>query len=96
MGFDHILVERSGAFATVTMNRPQRRNALSREHMLELIAAFGEIKATVPFVVRLDGTNDAAGRRLLAEANLPNVHSAATMNEAAEKVVALAAGGGGS
>ena len=61
-----------------------------------LIAAFGEIKPTVPFVVRLDGTNDAAGRRLLAEANLPNVHSAATMNEAAEKVVALAAGGGGS
>jgi len=57
-----------------------------------LIAAFGEIKPTVPFVVRLDGTNDKQGRRLLAEANLPNVHSAATMNEAAEKVVALAAG----
>ncbi len=57
-----------------------------------LIAAFGEIKPTVPFVVRLDGTNDEAGRRLLAEAELPNVHPAKTMNEAAEKVVALAAG----
>jgi len=57
-----------------------------------LIAAFGEIKPTVPFVVRLDGTNDEAGRRLLAEAALPNVHPAKTMNEAAEKVVALAAG----
>ena len=57
-----------------------------------LIAAFGEIKPTVPFVVRLDGTNDEAGRRLLAEAELPNVYAAATMNEAAEKVVALAAG----
>jgi succinyl-CoA synthetase beta subunit len=57
-----------------------------------LIAAFGEIKPTVPFVVRLDGTNDEEGRRLLAEADLPNVHPAKTMNEAAEKVVALAAG----
>src|SRR5690348_5714044 len=43
MGYEHILVERSGAFATITMNRPQRRNALSLEHMRELIAAFGEV-----------------------------------------------------
>ncbi|MGH3197652.1 MAG: enoyl-CoA hydratase-related protein [Streptosporangiaceae bacterium] len=43
MGFEHILVERSGEFATVTMNRPQRRNALSLEHMRELIAAFGDL-----------------------------------------------------
>lgn len=57
-----------------------------------LIAAFEEIRPEVPFVVRLDGTNDQEGRRLLKEANLPNVHSAATMNEAAETVVALAAG----
>jgi succinyl-CoA synthetase beta subunit len=56
-----------------------------------LIAAFGDIKPEVPFVVRLDGTNDVEGRRLLEEAALPNVHAARTMNEAAEKVVALAA-----
>src|SRR6201992_2602639 len=43
MGFEHIGVERSGDFATVTMNRPQRRNALSLEHMRELITAFGEV-----------------------------------------------------
>ena len=57
-----------------------------------LIAAFGDIKPSVPFVVRLDGTNDVEGRRLLSEAALPNVHAAHTLNEAAEKVVALAAG----
>jgi succinyl-CoA synthetase beta subunit len=57
-----------------------------------LIAAFEQIKPSVPFVVRLDGTNDAEGRRLLAEAALPNVYPAKTMNEAAERVVALAAG----
>jgi succinyl-CoA synthetase beta subunit len=56
-----------------------------------LIAAFDQIRPAVPFVVRLDGTNDVEGRELLQEAALPNVHSARTMNEAAEKVVALAA-----
>jgi succinyl-CoA synthetase beta subunit len=56
-----------------------------------LIAAFAEIKPSVPFVVRLDGTNDVEGRELLQRAALPNVYAARTMNEAAEKVVELAA-----
>ena len=56
-----------------------------------LIQAFDQIKPTVPFVVRLDGTNDVEGRQLLAEANLPNVHTESTMDGAAEKVVELAA-----
>jgi succinyl-CoA synthetase beta subunit len=55
-----------------------------------LVEAFNQISPTVPFVVRLDGTNDVEGRRILAEAQLPNVHTATTMNEAAEKVVELA------
>jgi succinyl-CoA synthetase beta subunit len=55
-----------------------------------LIEAFAQIKPEVPFVVRLDGTNDEEGRRLLAEADLPNVHTESTMNGAAEKVVELA------
>src|SRR5581483_507849 len=54
-----------------------------------LIEAFNQINPTVPFVVRLDGTNDVEGRALLAEANLPNVHSVATMDEAAQKIVEL-------
>ncbi|MBA3808542.1 MAG: ADP-forming succinate--CoA ligase subunit beta [Solirubrobacterales bacterium] len=62
------------------------------EVALGLIGAFEQIKPSVPFVVRLDGTNDAEGRRLLQEAALPNVHAATTMSEAAEMVVALAAG----
>ena len=56
-----------------------------------LIEAFEQIKPDVPFVVRLDGTNDKEGRALLAEATLPNVHTEATMLGAAEKVVELAA-----
>ena len=59
-----------------------------------LIEAFDVVKPRVPFVVRLDGTNDVAGRKLLAEASLPNVATAATMDEAAAKVVELAAAQG--
>lgn len=55
-----------------------------------LIEAFGQLKPTVPFVVRLDGTNDVAGRELLEQADLPNVTPAKTMLEAAQTVVALA------
>jgi succinyl-CoA synthetase beta subunit len=56
-----------------------------------LIEAFDQIKPVVPFVVRLDGTNDKEGRQLLAEANLPNVHTESTMDGAAAKVVEVAA-----
>jgi enoyl-CoA hydratase/carnithine racemase len=43
MEYTHVLVGRSGDFATITMNNPAKRNALSREHMRELIAAFTEV-----------------------------------------------------
>jgi succinyl-CoA synthetase beta subunit len=55
-----------------------------------LIEAFNQINPQVPFVVRLDGTNDVEGRQLLADANLPNVHTESTMLGAAKKVVELA------
>src|SRR5437868_7436170 len=41
--FRNILLDREGAIATVTMNRPERRNALSLEHLEELLACIGEI-----------------------------------------------------
>jgi succinyl-CoA synthetase beta subunit len=56
-----------------------------------LIEAFAQIKPTVPFVVRLDGTNDVEGRELLTEAALPGVYSESTMDAAAARVVELAA-----
>src|SRR4051794_16758115 len=55
-----------------------------------LIEAFNRIDVKVPFVVRLDGTNDEEGRKLLADANLPNVHIEPTMLGAAARVVELA------
>src|SRR3954464_10684696 len=58
-----------------------------------LIEAFSRIEPQVPFVVRLDGTNDEEGRRLLAEADLPGLHVEATMLDAAQRVVELSKSG---
>jgi enoyl-CoA hydratase/carnithine racemase len=41
-----VLVQRDGAVTTITMNRPRRRNALSRAFLLELTDAFREVAAT--------------------------------------------------
>jgi enoyl-CoA hydratase/carnithine racemase len=43
MDYQHVLLRRDGDFATITMNRPERRNALSLDHLRELIAAFAEV-----------------------------------------------------
>lgn len=43
MSYELITLEYEGDFATITMNYPQRRNALSLKHMLELTSAFREV-----------------------------------------------------
>ena len=55
-----------------------------------LIEAFEQVDPQVPFVVRLNGTNEEEGRKLLADAALPNVTVEETMDGAAAKVVELA------
>jgi enoyl-CoA hydratase/carnithine racemase len=55
MEFEHVLVKQSGDFATITMNRPQRRNALSHAHMRELIAAFTQVGDSAALGVVLAG-----------------------------------------
>jgi succinyl-CoA synthetase beta subunit len=52
-----------------------------------VIAAAREVKLKVPLVVRMKGTNEDIGRRLLAESGLPII-SADNMADAAEKIVA--------
>jgi len=44
-GYEHLLVEREGATARVTLNRPERRNALSMALMRELRGALEELGA---------------------------------------------------
>jgi succinyl-CoA synthetase beta subunit len=55
-----------------------------------IIEASQQIEISVPLVVRLDGTNSEEGLRLLAEADLPNLHQEKTMLGGAQKVVELA------
>jgi succinyl-CoA synthetase beta subunit len=54
-----------------------------------LIAAVKDLGVRVPIVIRMEGTNVAEGRRMLESSGL-NFTTAATMSEAAERVVALA------
>src|ERR1700683_769220 len=79
MAYENILVERSGAFATATITRPQRRNALSLPHMHELIAAFAEIGASDALGIVLAGNGPvfSAGHDFadVADADLPAVRS---------------------
>ncbi|HEU0101397.1 MAG TPA: enoyl-CoA hydratase-related protein [Mycobacteriales bacterium] len=50
MAYEHVQAERTDGVVTITMCRPDRRNALSTAHMLELIEAFEQA-----------GGSDAAG-----------------------------------
>jgi 2-(1,2-epoxy-1,2-dihydrophenyl)acetyl-CoA isomerase len=45
MGYQTLLVERTGAIATLTLNRPQARNALDLVMRREMLAALDEIEA---------------------------------------------------
>jgi succinyl-CoA synthetase beta subunit len=54
-----------------------------------IVAAAREVQLKVPLVVRMKGTNEQLGRKILAESGLPII-SANNMAEAAERVVAAA------
>jgi len=45
MAYEHVLLAHDGAIATLTMNRPEKRNALSAAHMRDLIAALRALGA---------------------------------------------------
>jgi enoyl-CoA hydratase/carnithine racemase len=79
MGYENILLERHGEFATVTMNRPQRRNALSLQHMHELIAALHDIgnSDALGIVIAGNGPVFCAGHDFadVADADLTGVRS---------------------
>jgi enoyl-CoA hydratase/carnithine racemase len=55
MGYENVLVAREGRYVTITMNRPGRRNALSLDHMRDLLGAFRETAATDALGITLAG-----------------------------------------
>ncbi|SDF69162.1 enoyl-CoA hydratase-related protein [Pseudonocardia oroxyli] len=46
MGYEHLLVKEDGDTVRITMNRPERRNALSEDHLRELLDAFEQAGAS--------------------------------------------------
>ena len=67
MTYEHILLSREGAVATVTMNRPEKRNALSEAHMGELIdvlRALGAESETRAVILAANGPAYCAGHDL--------------------------------
>ena len=82
------------AFSTVTeppgpfTDPPQVLDATK-----QLLDRTREVQLNVPLVVRMKGTNEDLGRKILAESGLPII-SVNNMAEAAEKVVAAAKGAG--
>ncbi len=79
MNFEHVLVGRSDDFVTITMNRPARRNALSLDHMRELIAAFTDVGGSDALGIVLAGNGPvfSAGHDFadVADADLLEVRS---------------------
>ena len=64
MRYEHILVTASAGLVTITMNRPERRNALSEAHMRELIAALraaGDDPETRAVILAANGPVFSAG-----------------------------------
>jgi succinyl-CoA synthetase beta subunit len=56
-----------------------------------VVEAATQVKLAVPLVVRMKGTNEDLGKKILAESGLPII-SAGNMTEAGQKVVAAARG----
>ena len=57
-----------------------------------LLTALDKLGATLPIVVRLDGTNEDEGRRIISERAPANVVVESTMQSAAQRAVELAKG----
>src|SRR5215213_10732448 len=65
--YEHILVESDGPVARLTMNRPEKRNALSLAHMQELrscLRSIGESKEAQVVVLSGNGPAFCAGHDL--------------------------------
>jgi 2-(1,2-epoxy-1,2-dihydrophenyl)acetyl-CoA isomerase len=86
MGYQTLLVERSGAVVTVTLNRPEARNALDMTMRRELVAALDEVEADPSArVVVLTG----AGGHFCAGGDVKSMRTSSTAAEGRARVAAL-------
>jgi methylglutaconyl-CoA hydratase len=71
MTYSTLLVRENGQIATVTFNRPEKRNAISYELIQELIAALGEVESSAAQVLILTG----AGKAFCSGMDLENLRT---------------------
>ena len=53
-----------------------------------ILTAYNEVNPVVPMVIRLQGTNAAEGSKIINDARIPNITSADTLTQAAQRAVA--------
>lgn len=93
--YQHILFEQDGQFAYVTMNRPEKRNALSVAHMQELTACFkaiGDDRTIAVVILRGNGPVFSAGHDLsemIGQSEAFYQHEFAVCTELMETILAL-------
>jgi enoyl-CoA hydratase/carnithine racemase len=93
--YQNIILERDGTIAVVTMNRPEKRNALSVAHMEDLIDCFQAIKADPGIsvvILRGAGPVFSSGHDLGEMADKPKEffdHEFAVCSRLMELIVAL-------
>jgi methylglutaconyl-CoA hydratase len=59
MAYQTLQIESSGELATITLNRPEKRNAISAEMIAELLSAFDQVEASSARVAILTGAGKA-------------------------------------
>ena len=86
MGYETLIVEQAGAIATITLNRPEARNALDFAMRREMVAALDEIEANpAARVVILTG----AGGHFCAGGDVKTMRKRNTAAEGRERVELL-------
>ena len=89
--YAHIQLDRDGAVARLTLNRPERRNALTHAMMLELEDAFARVRDDANcrvLVLRGAGGHFCAGGDLDAMADMPPLPEKGAGNGAEDPLVA--------
>ena len=81
MAYQTLHLEFSGEIATITLNRPERRNAISAEMIAELLAAFSAVEASPARVLILTG----AGKAFCSGMDLDALKALATQSPAEQR-----------
>jgi len=74
MDFHTLRLEHAGEIATITLNRPEKRNAISAEMIAELLCAFDEVEASPARVLIVTG----AGKAFCSGMDLEGLRALAT------------------